>query len=273
MLSQVIICIKVGNLNLIDRIRPSLDLKVILTAHQPAYLPWLGLFHKIGLAQTFCVLDTVQFEKDSYINRNKIKTSSGPLWLSVPVETKNHFETKIYDLRIAERQWSRKHFKSIEHAYKKAPFYDDYISQLGEVLLGQKYIFLKDLNHELMKFFLKELKIETAVVFASDYNFVGKKSDLIIDMCKKLGATNFIFGSQGRDYADYNLFQDTQIEISFQNYVHPKYSQLHNNFEPYMSIVDLLFNVGRNAREVIMQGNVARIESEDQAALRISDVL
>ena len=273
MLSQVIICIKVGNLNLIDRIRPSLDLKVILTAHQPAYLPWLGLFHKIGLAQTFCVLDTVQFEKDSYINRNKIKTSSGPLWLSVPVETKNHFETKIYDLRIAERQWSRKHFKSIEHAYKKAPFYDDYISQLGEVLLGQKYIFLKDLNHELMKFFLKELKIETAVVFASDYNLVGKKSDLIIDMCKKLGATNFIFGSQGRDYVDYNLFQDTQIEISFQNYVHPEYPQLHNNFEPYMSIVDLLFNVGRNAREVIMQGNVARIRSEDQAALRISDVL
>ena len=244
---------------------------MILTAHQPTYLPWLGLFHKIGLADTFCVLDTVQYEKNSFINRNKIKTSNGSLWLSVPVETKNHFETKIYDLRIAERQWSRKHFKSIEHAYKKAPFYDDYISQLGEVLLGQKYIFLKDLNYELMKFFLKELKIETAVVFASDYNFVGKKSDLIIDMCKKLGATNFIFGSQGRDYVDYNLFQDTQIEISFQNYVHPEYPQLYNKFEPYMSIVDLLFNVGRNAREVIKQKNVARLKSENQSALRISD--
>ena len=246
---------------------------MILTAHQPTYLPWLGLFHKISLADTFCVFDNVQYEKKSYINRNKIKTSNGPLLLSVPVETKNHRETKICDIRIAERQWSRKHFKSIELAYKKAPFYSDYISQLGEVLLGQKYIFLKDLNHELMKFFLKELKIETAVVFASDYNFVGNKSDLIIDMCKKLGATSYIFGSQGHDYADRNLFQDAQIEISFQDYNHPEYPQLHNNFEPYMSIVDLLFNVGRNAREVIMQRNVVRVESEDQAVLRISDGL
>lgn len=230
---------------------------MILTAQQPAYLPWLGLFHKINLAQTFCILDTVQFEKNSFINRNKVKTSSGPFWLSVPVHAKDHLTTKIVDIRIVDSNWSRKHFKCIEHAYKKAPFFKDYISQLEAILLGKKYVFLKDLNHELMTFFLQELRIKTTVVFASDYHFVGQNSNLILDMCNKLRATHFVFGRHGEDYADPNFFRNSNIKVSFQNYIHPEYPQLHGRFEPFMSVVDLLFNVGQDAQKVILLGNVS----------------
>ena len=233
---------------------------MILTAHQPVYLPWLGLFHKIALSEHFCIFDIAQYQTKDFNNRNKIKTNTAPIWLSVPVESKDHFDKKLCDIKIINNGWNRKHFKSIDLAYRKAPFYTDYIGRLESILAITTYTYLVDLNLATLEFGLKSLGISVPIVTASSYDFQGNKSELVLDMCKKLGASEYIFGAQGRDYADVDSFASCSIKPHFQEYKHPVYPQLHGPFEPNMSVIDLLFNVGPNSHEVLMSGNVISLD-------------
>ena len=233
---------------------------MILTAHQPVYLPWLGLFHKIALSERFCIFDIAQYQTKDFNNRNKIKTNTVPIWLSVPVESKDHFDKKLCDIKIINNGWNRKHFKSIDLAYRKAPFYTDYIGRLESILAITTYTYLVDLNLATLEFGLRSLGINVPIVTASSYDFQGNKSELVLDMCKKLGASEYIFGAQGRDYADVDSFASCSIKPHFQEYKHPVYPQLHGPFEPNMSVIDLLFNVGPNSHEVLMSGNVISLD-------------
>lgn len=235
---------------------------MILTAHQPVYLPWLGLFHKIALSERFCVFDIAQYQTKDFNNRNKIKTSSGTIWLSVPVESKGHLEKKLKDIKIVNDGWNRKHFKSIDLAYRKAPFYADYIGELEALLVGKTYFYLADLNFATLEFGLKALGINVPIVTASSFDFHGSKSDLVLDMCRKLGASDYIFGAQGKDYANIDSFLSSKVNPYFQEYVHPVYPQLHGEFQPYMSVIDLLFNVGQKSFDVLMSGNAKSIRSQ-----------
>jgi hypothetical protein len=235
---------------------------MILTAHQPVYLPWLGLFHKIALSERFCIFDIAQYQTKDFNNRNKIKTNTTPIWLSVPVESKDHFDKKLCDIKIINNGWNRKHFKSIDLAYRKAPFYSDYIGKLESILALTTYTYLVDLNLATLEFGLRSLGINVPIVTASSYDFQGNKSELVLDMCKKLGASEYIFGAQGRDYADVDSFSNCSIKPHFQEYKHPVYPQLHGPFEPYMSVIDLLFNVGPDSHEVLMSGNVISLSTE-----------
>lgn len=230
---------------------------MILTAHQPVYLPWLGLFHKIALADRFCIFDIAQYQTKDFNNRNKIKTHTGPIWLSVPVESKNHFSKTLTDIRIVNDGWNRKHFKSIDMAYRKAPYYRDYIGEIERILLGRTYERLAELNFATLDFGLRSLGIEVPIVTASSYQFRGQKSDLVLDMCKQLGASTYIFGALGRDYADRQSFASAGVDARFQDYQHPSYPQIHGAFEPYMCVLDLLFNVGPDSRRVLMSGNAS----------------
>ena len=230
---------------------------MILTAHQPAYLPWLGLFHKILLSERFCVFDGVQYQPDDFNNRNRIKTGMGPIWLSVPVDAKNRLNRLICDIKIIPNGWNKKHIRSIRYSYQKAPFFNDYIEALEDYLLTKEHVFLADLNIGMLEMFLGLLAIDVPVVRATDFAFAGQKSDLVLDMCKKLGATEFIFGEQGRNYADVDAFTRSGIRAYFQSYKHPTYPQINGPFVPYMSVLDLLFNVGPSSRKVILSGNAA----------------
>ena len=230
---------------------------MILTAHQPVYLPWLGLFHKIALAEQYCVLDVAQYQTNDYNNRNKIKTHAGPLWLSVPVEQRDHLQHDIRDARIVHNGWARKHVASMRMAYARAPFVADYLPELEAVLM-KRHAFLVELNAETLRLLLHWLEIERPIVFASDLELRGKKSELLIDLCGKLGADHFVFGAQGRDYADTAAFAAAGVRPYFQDYQHPEYRQLHGAFVPALSVVDLLFNEGPRSREIVLVGNVAR---------------
>lgn len=234
---------------------------MILTAHQPVYLPWLGLFHKIALADRFCIFDIAQYQTRDFNNRNRIKTSSGVLWLSVPTESKNHFQKRLVDIKIINNGWNRKHFKSIDLAYRKAPYYQDYISQIEEILIKKTYIYLADLNLATLEFGLKTLGICKPIEIASQHAFGGEKSDLVLDMCQKLGASVYIFGSQGRNYAQKESFSAVDIDVRFQDYQHPTYPQLHGDFVPYLSIIDLIFNAGKESYNIMMSGNSQNILS------------
>ena len=231
---------------------------MILTAHQPCYLPWLGLFHKIYLSEMFCLFDIAQYQTKDFNNRNKIKTNNGEIWLTVPVESKEHFSKKICDIRIINNGWNRKQIKSISLTYKKAPYYDNYFDGLDSIL-SRKYEYLTDLNLDIMRYLLDCLDIMVPVVKASDYNFTGYKSDLVLDMCVTLGASKYIFGSQGKNYANVESFADKGIDVYFQDYHHPAYKQLYGEFIPYMSVIDLLFNEGPDSRNILLSGNITKL--------------
>ena len=231
---------------------------MILTAHQPVYLPWLGLFHKIALADLFCFFDVAQYQTKDFNNRNKIKTHSGEIWLSVPVESKNHFGKSVGEIRIVQDGWQRKHFKSISMAYQKAPYFREYIEQIEDVLIKQSFETLSALNLAVLRMAMRNLQISTPIVKASEYAFKGAKSDLVLDMCVQLKADVYAFGAQGRDYANVGSFRAAGVEPYFQDYRHPQYGQLHGEFKPYMSVIDLLFNEGPRSRDIVMSGNDTR---------------
>lgn len=231
---------------------------MILTAHQPVYLPWLGLFHKIALADALCYFDNVQYQIKDFNGRNKIKTANGPVWLTVPVKAKGYRDKKIQEIEIDNSQdWKNKHFKSIYINYKKAPFFENY-ADFFEDVYKRDWKHLSELNEYMLKWFLKELDIKVEYSKASEQNFEGYKSDLVLDMCKKLKANLYIFGALGKDYADKEKFEKAGVKLYFQDYVHPAYPQLHGEFAPYMSVIDLLFNCGPESKKVLMSGNITK---------------
>ena len=224
---------------------------MILTAHQPVFLPYLGTFGKIAQADLFCLFDNVQYGQKSYENRTTIKTHSGPLVLTVPVKSKDHFNTLGKDVEICNQApWRRKHLKSIELAYKKAPYFDYYYPLLTQIECWNTNN-LCSLNLNLLYSAIEYLGLKTPIVRASDYPFQGEKSALVLDMCKQLGATKYIFGQNGEGYCDRKAFEDAGIEVEFQHYVCKPYPQLYGEFLPYCSIIDLLFNAGPDARNYL----------------------
>lgn len=227
---------------------------MILSAHQPCYLPWLGLFNKINLCDTFCIFDIVQYQRKDFNNRNKIILNNDVFWLTVPVDDSKRFNRKINEIKIVGNLWKRKHLKTIENAYKKTEYFDRYYQTLSKII-NKNFIYLVDLNYELLIFFLDSLEIKKKLIKASDYNFSGKKSDLVLDMCLKLKAKKFIFGEQGQSYCDKESFKVNSIDISFQKYNHPTYKQRSKKFIENISIIDLLFNEGKDSKNILMQNN------------------
>jgi hypothetical protein len=232
---------------------------MILTAHQPSYLPWIGLFHKIYLAEQFCLYDDVQFTKKDFVSRNYIKTVNGPILLSVPVVSKNHREKLLNNVEILDNGWSVKHIKSIQLSYSKAPYFSKYFNEIADLIVNHRAGTLAKLNQSLTVYFLDLLGIHRDIHLASNLNLIGNKSDRIIDMCQKLEADRYVFGRLGQAYADFETFRSTGIKPFFQDYQHPTYPQIHGGFVPNLSIIDLLFNMGPDSLEVILSGNIKNI--------------
>ena len=234
---------------------------MILTAHQPTYLPWLGLFHKIALSDAFVFFDHVQYSKKQYYNRNTIKTQHGPLTLSVPVVTSGKSrETMLHEAMIAKNStWRRDHWKAIELAYRKAPYFAQYAPFFKEVY-EKDWDSLADLDRTILKKLLEFLDIKVKWLEWDDIDPHGEKSDLVLDMCVKAGCTHYIFGAQGEEYADVQAFKDAGVTPYFQEYKHPEYSQQFPQlgFLPYMSVIDLLFNEGPRSKGILLSGNATR---------------
>lgn len=234
---------------------------MILTAHQPVYLPWLGLFHKISMADTFVSFNRVQYLPKDWNNRNRIKTAGGPIWLTVPVLKSGHREKPIFEIEINNSiRWQKKHWKSILINYGKTPFFKDYADFFEDVYLNREWRYLAELNDFMLKWFLETLGIRVKFIDARDMSMDGKKSSLVLDMCLRLEAEKYIFGALGRDYADLDAFGRENIRVIFQDYRHPEYPQLHGEFISHLSIIDLLFNCGPESTNIIMSDNITKAD-------------
>jgi hypothetical protein len=232
---------------------------MILTAHQPVYLPWLGLFHKIALADTFVSFNQVQYLPKDWNNRNKIKTGHGAVWLTVPVLRLGHREKVLTDIEINNNtRWPAKHWRSIYLNYKKTPYFKQYSDFFEDTYLQREWKYLADLNDYMLKWFLNTLDIKTNFIDSRELCLVGKKGDLVFDMCKKLNADIYVFGALGKNYADVELFQGNGIDVYFQDYKHPEYPQQQGDFISHLSVIDLLFNCGPRSLDILFTGNKMR---------------
>jgi len=224
---------------------------MILSVHQPQYLPWLGFFHKIAKSDIFVFLDDVQYKKREFQNRNKIRTKDGWLWLTVPVITKGKYTQKILEVEIDNTSdWAIEHFRSIELNYSKAEFFKEH-RNFFESLYKKKWEKLIDINLEIIKYIMNCWNIKTPVYFSSSLNLQTSKTQRIIDICKHFKADTYLSGSGGKDYLEESLFHQNNIKLIYQKFEHPVYQQCFSGFEPYMSAIDLLFNCGQDGRKYL----------------------
>lgn len=226
---------------------------MIVAIHQPQYLPWTPYFDKIDAADVFVFLDDVQFQRRGVQNRNQVLGPDGPVWLTVPVNATR--ESLINEVRIAENPWQHTHLRTIEAAYKRAPFWSDHGPALLD-LLGQEWEHLVDLNLAVTAFFLRALGITTRCVRSSELAVDGAKQDRIIALCAASGATEYLSGGGARAYQDPAEFAARGIRLLYQNYAARPYPQRFGgeNFTPGLSALDLLLNAGPGAREILLAG-------------------
>lgn len=222
--------------------------------HQPDFLPYLGFFHRLLYAEVFVVLDHVQFTRgssDCWIYRDKIKTANGVKWLTIPVK-KCEIQTPISEVILSNTtEWKIKNLNKIQEAYRKTPFFEEIFPHI-ENLYGYSCIKMLDFNVQSIKMLFELFDIKIDMVFSSSLNPASKKSEMLIDILKKVDATKYLSGIGAKDYLDYTLFYDTNIEISWQEFRHPVYQQVHGEFIPYLSSIDLLFNCGmKKSREIL----------------------
>ncbi len=221
-----------------------------VTIHQPEHMPWLGFFHKMAQADLFVILDNVQFTKNNWQNRNKFIDPNGRVfWLTVPVLTKGHLKTTIKDMEIDYTQkWQKKYWGRLSDSYRHHPYFEKYAADI-KTILDRNYQYLVEINYQLLHFFRKALGINNRIVKASELNPTGKRSELLLDICLKTGATSYLSGPSGRDYLTLQIFSERDIEVRFHQFNHPVYESKH--FSPYLSTLDFLMNHGGNNTEII----------------------
>ena len=224
---------------------------MLVGIHQLHYVPWLRYFEKIARSDTFIVLDNIQFSKNGWQNRNKVKTAGGATLLTAPV-TASLGDT-LDRVRLNRVQpWRRKHWNTIRQAYAKAPHFERYASFFDEVY-GREWRFLNELNRHMLEYFIAELGIGSRIEYASDLDVPGTATERLVNLIKAVGGDRYYSGAFALDaYLDASLLEAAGIELDIQHWAAPQYPQLHGPFIPDLSIVDLLMNAGPDSLAILM---------------------
>lgn len=223
---------------------------------QPSFIPWRGYFHQIQRADLFVFYDCVQYDKHGWRNRNRIKTTQGPQWLTIPVAAGGACQGLLIRdaLVTGEPGWRRKHLASIEQSYRRAPFWREYAPLVEEIyaLSGPR---LADITCTSTEAIARRLGLtHTRFLHSSSLDAQGEKTDRLLDVLRKVGATHYISGPSARDYIEADKFAAAGITLEYMVYDYPPYPQLHGPFDGQVSILDLLFNVGPEAPRYIWAG-------------------
>ena len=233
---------------------------MIITIHQPEHLPWLGFFNKISKAEKFVILDSVQFRKNYFQNRNRIMGSNGVQYINVPTKTKGHMDNDLAHTEIsmdgANAKWREKYLKTIQMSYSKHPYYSD-VYPVIDSAINTNSNNLCEINLAIIKSFAEKLDIHPEYIRASEMELCGNKSDLILDICETLKTDIYIAGPSGRDYLDVKSFTDAGIIIKYNDYNHPVYPQKKaKEFESNLAALDLFMNCGwTEGKKIMMSDN------------------
>lgn len=226
---------------------------MVVAIHQPNFIPWLGYFYKMAHAQQFVFLDTVQYAKRSFINRNRIKSKSGPIWLTVPVCTKDRFDQAISDAEMDwNHNWQRKHLHTLTINYHRAPFFDEVFPLLECRYTSNGSINkLDDFNISIITTICRYLGLCPTLIRASELDVQGKSTDLLVNICAKLGASTYLAGAGAVKYQEDEKFATAGILVQYSSFQPIKYNQLWGEFVENLSIVDVLMNCGQFTRELL----------------------
>lgn len=217
---------------------------------QSNYIPWKGVFDMINQVDTFVFFEDVDYTSRDWRTRNKIRGTNSDTWLTVPVK-KAPRGTKISEITIVQDNWAKKHKKTIVQSYSKAPYFEEYKYILDEIY-DRKWSNLSEFNIYTTKLICKVLGIECKFVNSKDLASEGKKDDKLLSICEILGASEYLSGPAAMDYIDPEKFLQKNIKLSFINYSkYREYDQFHGGFEHYVSVLDLIFNCGDNAKYYI----------------------
>ena len=226
-----------------------------ISVMQPTYFPWLGYFNLIKKSDIFVIYDTVQLSKRSWQVRNRIKSSHGETFLTIPIRKTNSRDLlKLNKAEISySNKWVQKHLSTISYSYSKTPYYDEIFPLIQDNLMrSPKY--LTDLTSSMLIQFLDILNIKTKIEFSSNLNFEGHKATAILSICKCLKAENYLSVEGSKDYliGVEEFFNNNKIKIVWHEYNHPIYNQINGDFLPYLGVIDALFNIGiEKTREII----------------------
>ena len=218
--------------------------------HQLHYLPWLRYFEKIARADVFVVLDDVQFNKNGWQNRNKIKTAAGAVVLTVPVHVR--LGQGLDEVAVDNsKKWSKKHWRTIEQSYRKAPYFRDYAEALASIY-DAEWDSLNALNRRMLELFLQMLGIATVIRYSSDLAVPGTGTERLVNLVHSVDGTEYYSGAHAlTEYLDPEQFENADIGLSLQNWEAPSYPQLHGPFAPDLAIIDLLMNCGPRSLPVL----------------------
>jgi hypothetical protein len=218
---------------------------------QSSYIPWKGYFDIINDVDEFIFYDDVQFTRQDWRSRNKIKTADGTLWLSIP--TGDSLNRNICEVELSSHHWQVKHWKSILQNYSRAPFFTQYRAFFEDVYVNRTWTNLSEFNQFLIReICVRYLGITTTISDSRAYGAHGQKQERLMDILKKAGATLYVSGPSARNYIDEAEFERSRIELQYKGYDgYPDYAQLYPPLRHDVSILDLLFNVGPDAPRYI----------------------
>ncbi len=228
---------------------------MIVSINQPAYLPWLGYFHRIAVSDVHIVLDHVQIDhntKTQFANRNKIRTCDGWTWITVPINTKGlSGQLQLDKITIANNTpWAKKHWTAIRMNYGRASYFAEH-AEAFRGFFETEWTLLREIVNHSTEYLLNALGIKTKILFSSQLGIGGSKDELVLNLCRAVGGTIYLSGPFGRDYLREERFADHGIRVVYHDYRHPVYKQAYPGFEPFMSVVDLLFNCGPASRDIM----------------------
>ncbi|QNP29982.1 WbqC family protein [Cylindrospermopsis curvispora] len=217
---------------------------------QSNYIPWKGYFDLINSVDEFILFDDMQYTKRDWRNRNKIKTNKGLTWLTIPVQVKGKYYQKIKDTEVSDVNWRHEHWKSITYNYTRSNYFKTYQNTFESLYLNCQDIYLSQINYQFIVNICEILGVRTKISWSMDYDIVEGKTERLISLCEQAGGTEYISGPSARDYIDANLFQSSNIKLSYIDYSnYPEYHQLFPPFEHGVSVIDLIFNEGENAKK------------------------
>lgn len=230
---------------------------MIVAAHQPHYLPWLGYLDKLAKSDVFVVMDDLQFEAQNFQNRQRLKLANGADWLTVPVH-RGHQSDRICDKEIdnaasSRQHWQHRHWRTLVTHYGSAQYFGMYEADLREVYT-RRWDTLLELDCHMLGLAKKWFEIPTPIIRSSQLDLVGTKTDRLIDMCKKLEARCYLTGSGGSTgYLDAEKIGRSGVGVIWQVFQHPRYLQRYPNagFVSHLGFLDLLFNCGPASRDIL----------------------
>lgn len=215
---------------------------------QSNYIPWKGYFDIINMVDDFILFDDIQYTRRDWRNRNRIKATNRLQWITIPVESKGKYIQKIKDTKVSNAEWNRKHWDSIVNSYSQAKYFRNYKEMFEELYLGCSEKYLSKINYRFLVAICDFLGISTKISWSMEYRLSEGKTERLIDICKQVGADEYISGPTAKGYIDEDMFEKEGIRLSYMEYSgYPEYNQLFPPFEHAVSIIDLIFNEGPEA--------------------------